>query len=65
MSFSIHPRLIFWDKDGVLNYYAVVYSGEFVEHKDYENLTFDLERYRVGAKGEPQLVSTEQNIRYE
>lgn len=65
MSFSENPKLVFWDKDGLLNYYSVVYSGEFIHNKDWENLTLDLERYRINPDGSAQLVSEEQNVKCE
>lgn len=64
-SFSKNPKLVFWDKDGLLNYYSVVYSDEFISNKDWENLTVDLERYRISFDGKAQLVSEEGNVKCE
>jgi hypothetical protein len=65
MSQSENPRLIFWDREGALNYYAVDFSSEFVERKDWGNVTLDLQRYRVSPDGEPQLVAEERNVKCE
>lgn len=65
LSVSEDPKLIFWDKGGTLNYYSIEYSDEFIEKKDYDNITFDLLRYRVGPAGDSQLVSKEQNVKCE
>jgi hypothetical protein len=65
VSFSENPKLVFWDKNGLLNYYSVVYSSEFMHNKDWENLTVDLNRYRISHDGSAQLVSAEQNVKCE
>jgi hypothetical protein len=62
-SFSENPSLVFWDKSGSLNYYSVVYSSEWMQ--DWENLTVDLERYRITPDGSTQLVSKESNVKCE
>jgi len=64
-SFSKNPKLVFWDKDGLLNYYSVVYSDEFISNKDWDNLTVDLERYKISPDGSKQLVSEEGNVKCE
>ncbi len=64
-SFSKNPKLLFWDKDGLLNYFSIVYSDEFIENKDWENLTFDIERYKVSSDGKAQLMSEERNLKCE
>jgi hypothetical protein len=64
-SFSKNPRLVFWGKDGRLNYYSVVYSDEFIHNKDWDNLTFDLERHRVSRDGTDELVSEERHVKCE
>jgi hypothetical protein len=56
---------VFWDKDGLLNYYSVVYSDEFISDKDWDNLTMDLKLYRINADGSKQLVSEEENVKCE
>jgi len=65
LSFSNNPGLVYWGKDGRLNYYSVVYSDEFIHNKDWDNLTFDLERHRVNPDGTTQLVSEERNVKCE
>lgn len=65
LSLSENPELIFWDKDDLLNYYLVTYNAQFVENKDWDNLTLDLERYRINAEGKSQLVAEEQNVKCE
>jgi hypothetical protein len=65
ISLAENSKLIFWDEDGLLNYYSVYYSDEFVETKDWDNVTFDLLRYRVSPDGKPRLVSEEQNVKCE
>ena len=62
-SFSKNPRLVFWDRENRLNYYSVVYSDEFIHNKDWENLTFKLERHRVNRDGADQLLSEERNVK--
>ena len=62
-SFSKNPRLVFWDKGGLLNYYSVVYSSEWIENKDWENLTVDLKRYKINPDGSAQLVSEKENVK--
>ncbi len=64
-SFSKNPKLVFWDKDGLLNYFSIVYSDEFIENKDWENLTLDIERYKVSSDGKAQLISEERNLKCE
>lgn len=63
LSLSENPKLIFWDKDGLLNYYLIDLSDKFWENKDWNNLTLDLFRYRISPDGSAQLVSEEQNVR--
>ena len=65
LSLSENPNLIFWDKDGLLNYYVVTYSTQFLDQKDWDNLTLDLLRYSISPNGEPRLVSEERNVRCE
>lgn len=62
-SLSINPEFIFWDKNGLLNYYTVKYGESFLENKDPENLTLDFSRYRVNSKGKSQLVSRKPNVK--
>jgi hypothetical protein len=62
-SFSKNPKLVFWDKDGLLNYYSIVYSDEFIENKNWKNLTLDIERYKVNYDGKAQLISEERNLK--
>jgi hypothetical protein len=64
-SLAREPKLVFWDKDGLLNYYYVKYSSEFVENKDWNNLTLDLLRYKISPDGQSQLVSEERNVKCE
>lgn len=64
-SFSSEPKLIFFDKDGLLNYYSVDYSDELIENRDWNNPIFDLARYRITPDGKSQLVSKEQNVKCE
>jgi hypothetical protein len=65
LSFSNNPRLVYWDKEGRLNYYSVVYSDEFIHNKDWDNLTFDLERHIINSDGSALLVSEERNVKCE
>jgi hypothetical protein len=65
LSFSRNPKLVFWDKDGRLNYYSIVYSDEFIHNHDWDNLTFALERHQVSPEGSDRLVSVEQNVKCE
>jgi hypothetical protein len=58
---SENPDLILWDKDGLLNYYAVDFSGNL----DWDNLTLNLLRHRVGSDGSPQSVGEERDVRCE
>jgi len=64
-SFSKNPKLVFWDKNGLLNYYSVVYSREWIENKDWENLTVDLERYQINPDGSVRLVSAQNYVKCE
>jgi hypothetical protein len=67
-SFSDNPKLAFWDKEGLLNYYSVVYSEDFLSatsDRDYNKLTFKIERYKINLDGKAQLISEEQNIKCE
>lgn len=64
-SFSKNPKLVFWNKDGLLNYYSIVYSDEFIENKDWENLTFDIEQYKVNSDGKVLLINEERNLKCE
>ncbi len=65
LSLSENPELIFWDKDGLLNYYSVKYTSEFIVNKDWDNVTFDLLRYSISPDGESQLVREERNVKCE
>ena len=67
-SFSRNPKLVFWDKDGLLNYYSVIYSDDFLSatsERDYNNLTVNIERYKISLDGKAQLISKEQNLKCE
>lgn len=64
-SFSKNPKLIWLDKDGAINYYSVVYSDEFIDNKDWDNLTFKIEKYKVNSIGESKLIETENNLKCE
>lgn len=64
-SFSKNPKLMFWDKNGLLNYYSIVYSDEFIENKDWENLTFDIELYKFSSDGKAELANEERNLKCE
>lgn len=63
LSLSEDPRLIFWDRGGLLNYYVVTYGDEFLRDKDWDNVTLDILRYSVSPGGEPRLVSEERDVR--
>jgi hypothetical protein len=63
LSLSEDPKLIFWDSGGLLNYYVVSYGDEFLKGRDWDNVTLDLLRYRIGRDGEPRLVSEERDMR--
>ena len=67
-SFSQNPRLVFWDKHGLLNYFSVVYSDDFLSatsERDYNKLTVNIERYQISLDGKAQLISEERNLRCE
>lgn len=67
-SFSKNPKLAFWGKDGLLNYYSVIYSDDFLSatsDRDYNKLTFNIERYKINSDGKAQLISEEQNLKCE
>ncbi|MEK7723312.1 MAG: hypothetical protein AAB336_03110 [Acidobacteriota bacterium] len=61
LSFSRNPKLLFWDKNGLLNYYRIVYSDAFIQYKDWENLTFNIEHYRI-SDGRTELIKEETNL---
>lgn len=63
LSLSENPKLIFWDKTGLLNYFSISYGDKFLENKDWDNLTLDLLRYRVNKDGKSELVNKESNVR--
>jgi len=62
MSLSKDPRLIFFDKNNLLNYYVVDFSIQFMHNRDWDNPTFDLQRFRVDIDGKPQLLSEERFV---
>jgi len=62
-SLAENPRLIFWDKGGLLNYYLVTYTGGFAVNRDWDNVAFDLQRYRVGPGGKLRLLIEERNVK--
>ena len=64
-SLSDDPRLIFWDKDGLLNYYVVDFSSEFIEERDFDHPSLDLRRFVINADGKSQLVDEERNVKCE
>jgi hypothetical protein len=63
LSLSENPKLLFWDKDGLLNYYSVGYGDKFLENRDWDNLTLNLIRYSVSSNGGSQIVSEERNMK--
>jgi hypothetical protein len=63
LSLSENPRLIFWDRRGQLNYYAIDYGDEFLKDRNWDNLTLDLRLFRISSDGEARLVSEEQDVR--
>jgi len=63
LSLSEDPKLIFWDRSGLLNYYVVDYGSKFLEHRDWDKVAFDLLRHGVSPDGESRLVSEERNVR--
>jgi hypothetical protein len=63
LSLSENPRLIFWDRSGQLNYYAIDYGDEFLKDRNWGNLTLDLRLYKVGSDGKARLVREEQDVR--
>jgi hypothetical protein len=65
LSQSKNPNLIFWDRDGLLNYYCIDFSDDFVQKKDWGNVTLNLLRYRVSPDSESQLISKESNVKCE
>lgn len=56
-SLSDNPNLIFWDKNGVLNYYSIDYGDKFLKNKDWDNLTLDLQRFTIDDAGKSQLIN--------
>ena len=63
LSQSKNPNLVFWDKGGTLNYFAIDFSDKFLDNKDWNNVTLNLLRYRIDAAGNSQLVSEERNVK--
>ena len=63
LSLSENPRLIFWDRGGQLNYYAIDYGDEFLKDRNWDTLTLDLRLFRISSDGEARLVSEEQDVR--
>ena len=61
-SLAEDPKLIFLDKDGLLNYYSVDYGDKFLEKRDWDNVTLNLFRYRVKPNGESELLGEEYNL---
>lgn len=62
-SLSYDPRLIFWDKNGSLNYYVVDFSSEFIEERDFDHPSLDLKRFVINNDSKSQLVSEERNVK--
>lgn len=62
-SLSENPALFFLGKDGLLNYYSVDYGEKFLEDRDWDNLTLNLNRYRVGPDGTAQTISEERDVK--
>lgn len=61
-SFSKNPKLIFWDKKGILNYYLVDYSDAFLSAASKrDNLSFNIEHYRI-SEGKTELIEEEINL---
>ncbi len=65
LSLSEDSKLIFLDKDSLLNYYVIEYGSEFLGNKNFDNLTLDLLQYRVNSDGKSELLSKEQNVKCE
>lgn len=61
-SLSENPNLIFWDRNGSLNYYSVDYGSTSLDNGEDWKYTLDLLRYRVGSGGESELVAEERNL---
>lgn len=64
-SLSENPKLIFRDRNGLINYYSIGYGEAFLQNRDWENLTVDLEQYRISSDGSTELVRDEQNVKCE
>lgn len=62
-SLSENPGLVFWGKDGLLNYYSVDYGEIFLEDRNWDNVTLNLNGYRVGPDGKAQTVSEERDVK--
>jgi len=62
-SLSKDPFLIFWGKDGLLNYWVIDYSDEFVNDKDWDNITLDLEHFVLDSDGNSQLMKEEKYVK--
>jgi len=63
LSLSENPNLVFWDKDGLLNYYSVEYGKSFLENRNWDNLTLDLIRHSIDSNGASTIVSEERNVK--
>jgi len=62
-SLSDNPRLIFWDKNGFLNYFVVDFSSEFIEQRDFDHPSLDLRMFIMNDEGKPQLQNEERNVK--
>jgi len=62
-SLSNNPRLIFWDKNGLLNYFVVDFSSEFIEERDFDHPSLDLHMFKINDEGKSQLQGEERNVK--
>lgn len=62
-SLSDNPKLIFFDKEGLVNYYSIDFNYTSKENKNWDDVPLNLLQYKITSNGESQLVGEEPNVK--
>lgn len=62
-SIATNPNLLFWDEEGRLNYFTILYSEGAVMNASSNLVSLDFRRFRLMDSGAMQLVEEDKNVR--